>query len=366
MKSYEIPLSFHKIDAQGLHQNLQAYENKSHQEIVRDFEKKVALQSGAGFALALSTGTAALHLALKVLGVGRGDQVIVSTFTYIASVSPILYCGASPVLVDAEAQTWNMDPALLEEALKDLAGQGQKPKAIVVVHAYGMPARMDRIMEIAHRWEIPVVEDAAEAFGATINKKWVGTIGDIGIYSFNNNKSVTTFGGGVLVTDNQEWLQQAKFLSTHAREDRPYYEHEALGYNYAMGPLNAAYGLWECEQTQEIVNARRDTFLRYKEALGNRVEFQEEHADVRSSRWLTTVRVNRLKEDKLNQLIGNQQIEMRRLWNPMHKQPLLRGHKAYLNGTSEGLFAAGLCLPSGRLSAVDFGKVVAGLQSMWH
>lgn len=364
MSKYQIPMSYNAIDHEGLHRVLEKYKGKSHQFIIRDFEEKIKMMSGAEHAVALNSGTSALHLALKVLGVGKGDKVLVSTFTYVASVSPILYCGSSPVFIDSELETWNMEPKLLDKALSELIRDGQSVKAIIVVHAYGMPAQLDKILPIAKKWNVPVIEDAAEAFGATINGQWAGTLGDIGIYSFNNNKTVTTYGGGSLMTKNGDWAAHARKLATHAREDKPYYVHEELGFNYAMSPLNAAYGLLECDAAPDLIRDRRARFDQYRSALGGKVTFQEELPGITSSRWLTSVRLKEKSLPLLNQLTDNQQFEIRNVWNPMHSQPLFKEEKAYLNGVSEALFASALSLPSGPSSLPDFSRMTTWLQSI--
>ena len=364
MSKYQIPLSYNAIDHDGFYRVLEKYKGQNHQLIIRDFEDKIKSMSGAQHAVALHSGTAALHLALKVLGVGKGDKVLVSTFTYVASVSPILYCGASPVFIDSELETWNMDPELLEEALTDLDNKGEKAKAIIVVHAYGMPAQLEKILPIAKKWKVPVIEDAAEAFGATINGKWAGTLAEMGIFSFNNNKSVTTFGGGVLVTGNEDWATHARKLSTHAREDKPYYVHQELGFNYSMSPLNAAYGLLACNEAPDLIKNRRVRFEQYRVALKGEVTFQEELPGVISSRWLTTVRFRTAKVQIVRQLTDNQHFEIRKVWNPMHLQPLFKEEKAYLSGHSEALFQSAVCLPSGPVDAKMFDQMIAWLQSV--
>lgn len=360
MKAYKVPMSYNEIDAAGLHAVLDRYSDVSHQKIIVDFEEKLKSLAGAKHAVALNSGTAALHLALKLLNTGPGDQVLVSTFTYVASISPIIYCGASPVFIDSEPETWNMDPQLLEDALKDLESRSKRPKAIIVVHAYGMPAKMMEIMAIAEKWGVPVIEDAAEAFGASINKQWAGTFGQMGIYSFNNNKSVTTFGGGALITKNPEWAEKARKWATHAREDKPYYEHLELGYNYAMGPLNAAYGLLELETWNAKIERRRQVFEEYRAVLGDQVKGQLEPPDFKSSRWISAFRLQ--GKGNIDQLVDNQDFETRKVWNPMHKQPVFEGRKAYLSGTAEALFKEAVCLPSGEIVAKDFKQLCLWLQ----
>ncbi|MFZ1809432.1 MAG: DegT/DnrJ/EryC1/StrS family aminotransferase [Cyclobacteriaceae bacterium] len=361
MKAYKVPMSYNEIDAAGLQRVLNKYQGINHQKIVTDFEGRVSELAGAQQVVALNSGTAALHLALRLLNVGAGDLVLVSTFTYVASVSPILYCGADPVFIDSEPETWNMDPELLEKALSELVSKGQRPKAIIVVHAYGMPAKMVEIMSIAEKWGVPVIEDAAEAFGASINKQWAGTFGHIGIYSFNNNKSITTFGGGVLVTKNLQWAEKARKWATHAREDKPFYEHRELGYNYAMSPLSAAYGLLECATWKVKIDARRQVFEDCMAALGDRVTGQQEIPGRKSSRWLSAFRLSENKN--LLQLIDNQEFEIRRVWNPMHRQPLFKEGKAYLNSVSDSMFSSAICLPSGQIPTSDFEEMIYWLQS---
>ncbi|MEP2669852.1 MAG: DegT/DnrJ/EryC1/StrS family aminotransferase [Cyclobacteriaceae bacterium] len=362
MKAYKVPMSYNEIDAAGLHAVLDRYKGVSHQKIIVDFEKKLKSLSDAKHAVALNSGTAALHLALKLLNTGPGDLVLVSTFTYVASVSPILYCGAEPVFIDSERETWNMDPQLLEDALKDLESLNKRPKAIIVVHAYGMPAKMMEIMAIAEKWGVPVIEDAAEAFGATINNQWAGTFGQMGIYSFNNNKSVTTFGGGALITKNHEWAEKARKWAAHARENKPYYEHIELGYNYAMSPLSAAYGLMEADAWKTKIEARRELFSNYRVSLSDHVTSQNELQGAKSSRWLSTFRLK--NKQNITQLIDNQEFEIRKVWNPMHRQGVFREAKSWLNGTSDDLFESAVCLPSGEINSKDFQQMCAWLQNM--
>ncbi len=363
--SYTIPLSYNPIDTAALADVLQRYEGKPHQQIVSDFEAALQLASGAPRVVAASSGTAALHLALRLLAVGPGDTVIVSTFTYVASVAPVLYCGATPVFVDSEEDTWNMDPELLQQAIKELAQKGCLPKAIIVVHAYGMPARMPELMAIARRWQIPLVEDAAEAFGSTLNGRWAGTLGDMGIYSFNNNKAVTTFGGGALLLRDGTQAARARLLASHAREDFPYYHHTQEGYNYAISPLAAAYGIGQVEQAGDQVKLRREIFEEYVKELKEIPTFswQKEEVGATSSRWLTTVRTEGTSGQRIFEQLGAQdRYEIRRVWKPMHLQPLFEGAKAWLNGTSEALFAEGLCLPSGMKTVAQAGEIAGWLR----
>lgn len=349
-RKYSIPLSHNAIDHQVLQDVLLRYEGQPHAEIVHDFETQVSRSSGAPFVLATSSGTAALHLALRVLGVQPGDRVIVPTFTYVASVNPIAYCGAEPVFIDVEPDTWNMNPDLLDQALTGLAAGNQLPKAIIVVHIYGNPARMSLIMNIANRWNIPVIEDAAEAVGATYKNKWVGTFGDLGIFSFNNNKSITTFGGGALISKKHKHVETARYLANHAKEAGNLYQHDQLGYYYLMGPLNAAYGLSQWINLNVRLEERRALSRFYREQLSNLgVGFQVEPESGHSSRWLTSVRIPAgIEAASLIQWVENEGIELRRVWLPIHSQiPYLR-FQHFLDKTSEKLFERGVCLPFGK------------------
>jgi dTDP-4-amino-4,6-dideoxygalactose transaminase len=348
MKPAHIPLSYSTIDAESLMAVLKKFEGKPHEEVVTAFESKLSEITGSPFAVALNSGTSALHLALKILGVSTGDLVPVSTFTYVGSVSPILYLGAHPVFIDSENETWNMDSSLLETCLEELADKGQLPKAIIVVHSYGMPAKMEELLAVSKRFGVPIIEDAAEALGAKYKGKPAGTLADIGVLSFNSNKTITSFGGGALLLKTKEQFNKVKFLAGHSRESRPYYEHLEIGYNYRMSPLNAAYGLSQLGSIDEKIKQRRATFEYYKthlHPLG--FFFLDEPNGLFSSRWLSTVL---LKPDmnplKVLAKLADAGIETRPLWNPMHCQPAFIGEKAYLNGLAERLFKDGLCLPS--------------------
>ena len=338
---------------------------------VDGFEKDLANYLGEDVHVAaLSSGTAALHLALIILGVKAGDEVICQSMTFSASANPIAYQGATPVFVDSEARTWNMSPEYLEQAIVDRISKGTKPKAIVVVHLYGMPAEMDRIMEIADRYEIPVVEDAAEALGSSYKGRKLGTFGAMSILSFNGNKIITTSGGGALVSANGEWINKARFLATQARDNAPHYQHSHIGYNYRMSNICAGIGRGQMEVLQERVQQRRKNFDTYKTAFAanNAISFPEEtSADFYSNRWLSTVLVDeasgvnrediRLALEKLN-------IESRPLWKPMHLQPVFAESPFYGDGTSERLFRDGLCLPSGsNLLSSDLDRVIESINN---
>lgn len=351
-----IPLSYNAIDIPRLTGVLKQYEHVHHNQMVTDFEQLLVRKTGGGHAVALNSGTAAIHLALKIMGIQQGDRVLVPTFTYIGSANPLTYLGAQPVFVDSESKTWNIDPNLLEKALMELDQKGSRPKAILVVHTYGMPSAMDEILSVANRYEIPVIEDAAESLGALYKNKMVGTLGDVGIYSFNNNKTVTTYGGGALITRNADYALKTKFLATQARENLPYYEHRESGFNYAMSPLNAACGLSQLPLLEDYNAVRRSIISCYRESLnGTGVTFQEESPDVMSSHWFSACLFeNESKMRLAEQSLKIANIETRPVWKPLHLQPVFTGALAYINGTAENLFKRGLCLPSGNdLSQVD-------------
>lgn len=318
------------------------------------FEIDLANYFGVKHTAALSSGTAAIHLALIILGVGYGDEVIVSTFTFSATVNPIVYQGAIPIFVDSERETWNMNPELLEIAINDRLSKGKTPKAIIPVHLYGMPANMEKLMEISNRYDIPVVEDAAEAFGSRFNHKSVGSFGKMGILSFNGNKIITTSGGGALLSDDEFIIQKARYLSTQARDNAPHYQHSQIGYNYRISNILAGIGRGQMTVIDDRVQKRRDNFFFYKENLKQYegISFLEEPDDSYfSNHWLTTILVDprktRTTREKIQIELENQNIESRPLWKPMHLQPVFSSCPAYINGVSNELFANGLCLPSG-------------------
>ena len=315
-----------------------------------EFEKQIAKSNAIENCLVVSSGTAAIHLALIVLGVSKGDEVICSTFTFSGSCNPIIYQSATPIFVDSELQSWNMDPALLEQAIKDRLRLGRKPKAIILVHLFGMPAQMNQVMEIANRYQIPVIEDAAEALGSLYQNRKAGAIGDLGIYSFNGNKIITTSGGGAIVSNRKEWIDKARFLSSQSRSPVPYYQHEELGYNYQLSNISASIGLGQIKVLQDRVQQRRRIFDFYVANLPSQVfSFQPEPDGTLSNRWLTTVLLDTkvLKPEELRIELERKNIETRPLWKPMHLQPVFKDAPSYLNGVSESLFEKGLCLPSG-------------------
>jgi dTDP-4-amino-4,6-dideoxygalactose transaminase len=314
---------------------------------------------------ALSSGTAALHMALIILGVKAGDEVICQSMTFAASANPIVYQGATPVYIDSEENTWNMSPEYLEEAIQDRIKKGKTPKAIIVVHLYGMPARMDEITAIARKYSIPVVEDAAEALGSTYNGKAVGTFGDIGILSFNGNKIITTSGGGALISTNIEYVNKARFLSSQARDAAPHYEHSHIGYNYRMSNVAAGIGRGQMEVLPLRVQQRRSNYQYYKKAFEaiDGIEFLEEPGkNFFSNHWLTAILVKnpRFTREDLRLCLNEHDIDCRPLWKPMHMQPVFADAPYYGKNTCERLFEIGLCLPSGsNLSITDLERIVS-------
>ncbi|KFZ32414.1 pyridoxal phosphate-dependent aminotransferase [Anoxybacillus flavithermus] len=321
------------------------------------FEKELAAYVGSKGAAAVSSGTAAIHLALRLLGVGRGDVVFCSSLTFIASANPILYQGAEPVFVDSEPETWNMSPMALERAMEEAKKEGKLPKAVIVVNLYGQSAKMDEILAICDHYGVPVVEDAAESLGSTYKGKKSGTFGKFGIYSFNGNKIITTSGGGMLVSNDLDALQQARFLATQARDPAPHYEHSQMGYNYRMSNIVAGIGRAQLEVLDERVQARRAIFDRYVQALGDiqGIHFMPELEGTMSNRWLTTLTIDQdvlgVTPMEIINALAEENIEARPVWKPLHLQPLFAGVRYYPHeegwSVSDELFAKGVCLPSG-------------------
>lgn len=351
--------------------------------------------------VALSAGTAAVHLALIACGVGPGDEVIVQSFTFCASSHPVTYLGAQPVFVDSEPETWNMDPELLETAIKDrIAKTGKTPKAIVPVALYGMPYRIDRILDVANRYGIPVIEDAAEGFGSRYQGQVLGTFGAYGVLSFNGNKMITTSGGGALICPSQEAKNKVMWMATQAREAYPYYQHEAVGYNYRMSNICAGIGRGQMTIVNEHIARHREIARMYREAFAavDGVTFHDEAADMQSNFWLSTILLDEQLHVKgeeqayaeavqgavggaagvvhgggsvhtdcepnrnveaMRMALDAEGIESRPLWKPMHKQPVYLQAPAYVNGVSEALFKRGLCLPSGPMvTDADVSRIV--------
>lgn len=356
--------------------------------------------------VALSSGTAAVHLALIACGVKPGDEVIVQSFTFCASSHPVTYLGAKPVFVDSEPETWNIDPDLLELAIKDrIEKTGKKPKAIVPVALYGMPYRINRIMEIANRYEIPIIEDAAEGLGSQYKGQVLGTFGEYGVLSFNGNKMITTSGGGALICPNQEAKNKIMWLATQAREAYPYYQHVAIGYNYRMSNICAGIGRGQMTIVHEHIAHHRRIAKMYQEAFAavKGIEFHRELDDMMSNFWLSTILLDEKMKVKGEELayaeevqgavggaagvvhaggtihtdcepnrnveamrlvLSKEGIESRPLWKPMHRQPVYENAPAYVNGVSERLFKRGLCLPSGPMvTEEDVARIIQTIKS---
>ena len=310
----------------------------------------------------LSSGTASIHLALMLLGVGKGDEVLCQSFTFSASANPIIYQGATPVFIDSETDTWNLCPELLETAIKDRIKQYKKPKAIIAVHLYGMPYKADAINAIAKTYDIPVIEDSAEALGSTYFGQKCGALSDIGILSFNGNKIITTSGGGALIVKDPALKQRAVFLSTQARDEAPHYEHSSIGYNYRMSNVLAGIGRGQMEVLDERVNARRANHLFYKTHLSafDSIHFLPEPEGFYANRWLTCVTFDTFEQrEAVRNALLEEAIESRPLWKPMHLQPVFKEAVSYTNGVSEQLFNQGLCLQSGsNLTQHDLDRIL--------
>lgn len=334
------------------------------------FEAEFAARVGTAHAAALSSGTAALHLAMRWLRLQPGDEVICSTFTFSATVNPIVYEGARPVFVDCERESWNMSPELLAEAIADRVKRGRRPKAVVLVHIYGQSADLDPIVALCARYGIPLIEDAAEALGATYRGRVPGSSGLCGIHSFNGNKIITTSGGGMLVSNDGALIEKARFWATQARDAAPHYQHSEIGFNYRLSNVLAAIGRGQLRVLDDRVAARRAHCAAYQAALAGLpgLEFMPEAAWGRSTRWLTCVLIDPEKfgadREKVRLALEAENIEARPVWKPMHLQPVFAGSECYGGAVAEDLFARGLCLPSGsNLTAEDRGRVIAAVQA---
>ena len=318
------------------------------------FEEKLAAYCGTKAAAVVQSGTAAIHLALRILNIQQDDVVLCQSFTFIGSSNPILYEKATPVFVDSEKETWNMCPLALEEAIVDSLEKGQQPKAIIVVHLYGMPAKMPEIMALSQKYDIPVIEDAAEALGSTIKGKACGSFGDFGVLSFNGNKIITTSGGGALLSNNSDAIAKARFLATQAKDNAPHYQHSEIGYNYRMSNVAAAIGVGQLTVLAERVAARRANHDFYQALLGEikGVYFLSEPEGYFSNRWLSCLLIDPqqtggISREDVRLALEKENIECRPLWKPMHLQPLFAEARHYGSNYSEELFDLGLCLPSG-------------------
>ncbi len=337
------------------------------------FEKEIAAYAGIKGALALSSGTAAMHLGLMLLGVGPGDTVFCSSLTFSASVNPIVYQGATPVFIDAEPRSWNMCPIALKRAFEAAEKSGKLPKAVVAVDLYGQSADYDPILEICDHYGVPILEDAAEALGATYKGKKCGSFGKVGVISFNGNKIITTSGGGMLLSDDEAMIAKARFWATQARDPAPHYQHSEIGYNYRMSNLLAAVGRPQLAEIEARVEKRRKIFDRYQDALGSipGVDFMPEPSFGRASRWLTVMtldpEITGLKPMDVIDELSKNNIEARPVWKPMHLQPVFQAHLFFAEegGTDNGsrFFEIGLCLPSGSsMTDSDQDRVISAVR----
>lgn len=335
------------------------------------FEREFAEKVGASHAVALSSGTAALHLAVRLNGIGSGDEVMVSSLTFSASVNPIIYEGARPVFIDSEEQSWNLDPNLVEDELKRRAQVGGQVKALIAVHLYGQSADIDPLVELCDRYGVILIEDAAEALGATYKDRVPGTLGKVGIYSFNGNKIITTSGGGMFVTEDGDLARHARKLATQARDDAPHYQHSEIGYNYRLSNVLAGIGRGQLQVLEDRANARRRNFAYYAERLGNLPgwSFMPEAEWGRSTRWLTCLTIDPsiagYNRESIRLALETSNIEARPVWKPMHLQPVFARYPCVGGSVSERLFANGLCLPSGsNLTEKDLERVCTVIEVM--
>ena len=313
--------------------------------------------------VALSSGTAAIHLALVYLGVKAGDEVMVQSFTFCASANPVVYQGATPVFVDSEPDTWNMDPQLLDEAIQDrIQKTGKKPAAIITVSLYGMPAKMDELLAVSTKYDIPLIEDSAEGMGSLYKGRECSTFGHFGVLSFNGNKMITTSGGGALICPDETTKERIMFYATQAREAYPYYQHERIGYNYRMSNICAGIGRGQMSVLDEHVAHHKKVHQMYVDLLGKMDQVKvmsNPSSDFNSNYWLSTITLKGMNPDELRLALEREGIESRLLWKPLHLQPVFADWPAYLNGTSEQLFETGLCLPSGPMVTEDDVRYIA-------
>jgi dTDP-4-amino-4,6-dideoxygalactose transaminase len=337
------------------------------------FEQEFCQVVGSRHAAAVSSGTAALHLALELIGVNSGDEVFCSTLTFIASASPITYLGAKPVFIDSDRISWNMNPYLLRDALDRRARLGKLPKAVVLVHLYGQSADIEPIKEACDTYEIPLIEDAAESLGATYKQRSPGTFGKIGIYSFNGNKIITTSGGGMLISDDEDLVAKTRFLATQARDRAPHYQHSEIGYNYRLSNVLAGIGRGQLRVLGDRVAARRRNFEIYQQALGNvpGIEFMPEAAFGRATRWLTCLTIDPTAfgadREQVRMALAQQHIEARPVWKPLHLQPVFADCECIGGAIAEDLFERGLCLPSGsNLTTEDLERVIHAITAIHH
>lgn len=353
--AYRIPLSFPVFEGNEKSYTAKAIASgnlATYGSFINKFELKLSKRTKTHQAVAINSGTSALHLAMVLLGIGPGDEVICQSFTFCASANPIVYLGAKPIFVDSETDTWNISPEILEDAILSRIAAGTKPKAIVLVHLFGMPAKIKEIIDVANKYQIPVLEDAAEAVGSQYRGNACGTFGTIGVYSFNGNKIITSGGGGAIISKDTSIIQKAAHLSTQAREDLPYYQHLEIGFNYKMNNLAAAIGLAQLEQLDELVSKRRKINSIYRELFSKipGISFQEGDEASQSNYWLTTILIDEeitgLKNERIRLLLLENGIETRFLWKPLHLQPIFKDVPFYGGNFAQNMFETGLCLPS--------------------
>lgn len=342
---------------------------------VDGFEKELAEYVGVKSAAAVSSGTAAIHLALRLLNIEQNDFVFCSTFTFVATANPILYEKAIPVFIDSEPESWNMSPQALKSAFEYASNIKKMPKAVIVVHLYGQSAKIDEILEICDMYGVPIIEDSAESLGSTFKNKKSGTHGKFGVYSFNGNKIITTSGGGMLVSDDDSLIEKARFLATQARDKADHYEHSQLGFNYRMSNICAGIGRGQLKVIDERIEARRKNFKKYQNALGTfeGVTFMPEINSSFSNRWLTTIIIDEKKigisSGKIIEHLNELNIETRPLWKPMHLQPIFKNSLFFNHNDSQdvakNLFETGICLPSGsNLTDLDIKKVIDSIKKI--
>ncbi|MDE6909344.1 MAG: aminotransferase class I/II-fold pyridoxal phosphate-dependent enzyme [Lachnospiraceae bacterium] len=340
---------------------------------VNDFETEIAAYTGCGYAAALSSGTAAIHLGLKLLGVGQGDVVFVSSLTFSASCNPICYEKATPVFIDSEPDTWNMSPEALEKAF----AQYPNPKAVVVVHLYGTPAKMDAIMQICEKHHVPILEDAAESLGAVYKGRQTGTLGRIGVYSFNGNKIITTSGGGMMVSAEEALVKEARVLSTQARDPARHYQHSKIGYNYRMSNIDAGIGRGQLLHLDEHIRRKREIYARYKEAFSDieAIAMNPLNPEGDANNWLSCMTIKEgssVTPDRVMDALEEQNIESRPIWKPMHLQPVFAGYDFFRHNdssvsVSEDIFDRGVCLPSDiKNKDTDMDKIIGIIRRLFH
>ena len=369
LKSKRIYLSPPDLDGRERELILEAYESNWITTLgpqVDAFEREICERTGVAYAAALSSGTAALHLALILIGVKPGDEVLCSTFTFSASANPITYCGGTPVFIDSEAATWNMDPLLLEEELR-ACKRGKLPRAVIVVDLYGQCADYDPILKVCAEYGVPVIQDAAEALGATYKGKSAGSFGDLGVFSFNGNKIITTSGGGMLVSSKKEDIERARFLATQARDAAPHYQHSHIGYNYRLSNILAAMGRGQLENLDKKIARRKEINNVYRKSLSGipGLDFMPLAAYGESNYWLTCITIDPLQSkstrEDIRLALEKENIESRPLWKPMHLQPVFQSCRVRGGSVTEKLFAEGLCLPSGSGMTADDQQRIVGI-----